>query len=126
MTTHTKTLYELFKALKKKVPYTPDCDQAHDLIDRGIELCQAVSGDESDAAIAFLKSRHSDIKSARVSGVEVESGWLRLRIPINQPLIQQIDWARTKGRKVEITIIHLNDKISVEEFDLNKHFQKKI
>lgn len=126
MTTQIETLHALFRALKNGLPYAPENDAAHDLIDRGIEICQAVSEVETDTALAFLKTRYFDIKTARVTGVGVGKAWLRVGIPINQPLTQQIDWARNKlGLKVEITIYHLtDDEQTVEEFDLTRHFQK--
>jgi hypothetical protein len=126
MTNQIETLHALFRALKNGLPYAPENDAAHDLIDRGIEICQAVSEVETDTALAFLKTRYSDIKTARVSGVLLSEGWLRVGIPARQPLTEQVDWARNKGGAiVEITISHFgSDKVTVQEFAIARYFQK--
>lgn len=108
------------RSLKLKLPFTPECDPAHDLIDRIIELC---SQSAQDKALEFLRARHENVESAYVLQYHVDGKWLAVRIPRHQPFGQQIEWCASKGATlIDVTMkINGSDTLSslTETFNIN-------
>lgn len=98
-----KQIEEAAKSLKLKLPFTPECDPAHDLIERIIELCGSQT---SDRAMDVLRGKIDSVESARVSKYEKSGQWLAVGIPKHQPFLQQIEWCERKGAAtVEVSMV---------------------
>ena len=108
------------KSLKLKLPFTPECDPAHDLIDRIILLCAESA---TDRALDMLRARYDHVESARVLQYEKDGTWLSIGIPKHQPFIQQIEWCERKGvTALDVTMaINGGGKFSnlTETFNIN-------
>ena len=109
--TTLKQIEKAARALKLRLPFSPDCDPAHDLIDRIIDLC---SESAQDAALEFLRARHEGVESAVVAQYLVGESWSAIRIPRHQPFGQQIQWCANKGATLVEVLMHINgsDKLS--------------
>lgn len=102
MSQQLKQIESAARSLKLKLPFTPECDPAHDLIDRIIELC---SQSAQDKALEFLRARHENVESAYVLQYQVDGKWLAVRIPRHQPFGQQIEWCASKGASlIDVTM----------------------
>ena len=116
-----KQIESATRSLKLKLPFTPECDPAHDLIDRIIELCG--QAEPTDRALEMLRARHEGVESACISQYEVSGKWLAVRIPKHQPIGQQIQWCASKGATLmEVTMkINGSGKMStmIETFNIN-------
>ena len=108
------------RSLKLKLPFTPECDPAHDLIDRIIELC---AGQPSDRAMDLIRSKVDDVESARVSQYEKSGQWLAVGIPKHQPFLQQVEWCEHKGAAIiEVSMVIRRDDYfgnRIETFNIN-------
>lgn len=124
MNSQLKEVERLVRKLKLQIPFSPDCDPAHDLIDRIIELCNQSA---QDRALDFLRARYMEVESAAVTAYEVDGKWLRVGIPRRQPLDQQIDWCiNKKAAFLEITMTMNGSAIQseiTETFNIT-HFKK--
>lgn len=109
------------RSLKLKLPFTPECDPAHDLIDRIIELCGASAA--TDPAIGFLEKQHEGLVGASVTQYELKGRWLSVGLPRHQPFGQQVEWCARKGATlIEVTmVIHDSDKQVqlIQTFNIN-------
>jgi hypothetical protein len=110
MSLQLKQIEAAARALKLKLPFTPDCDPAHDLVDRIIHLCSQSA--QVDPALALLEKNHEGVVGASVIRYQLDERWLAVGIPRHQPFGQQIDWCTRKGvANVEIVIeIHTDEK----------------
>lgn len=125
MSTQLKQIESAARALKLKLPFSPECDPAHDLVDRIIDLCSQSA--QVDPALTLLEKEHQGIIGASVWQYEVGSRWLSVGLPRHQPFGQQIDWCARKGATiVDVVIeIHTDDKRTQlhQTFNIN-HFKK--
>lgn len=105
-----KQIESAARALKLKLPFTPECDPAHDLIDRIIELCSQSA--PVHPALALLEQKHEGVVGASVLQYELAGRWLSVGLPRHQPFGQQIEWCARKGATlVDVVIeIHTDDK----------------
>lgn len=124
MNSQIKEIERLVRKLKLQIPFSPDCDPAHDLIDKILEVCHS---DSSSPALDFLRARYMEVESAVVTAYEVDGKWLKVGIPRRQPLDQQIDWCiNKKATCLEITMTMNGSAIQseiVETFSIT-HFKK--
>lgn len=115
-----KQIHDAVRSLKLKLPFTPECDPAHDLIDRIIELCGQSA---QDRALEFLRARHENVESAYVLQYHVDGKWLAVRIPRHQPFGQQVQWCASKGASMVDVTMQINGaaKLSslTETFNIN-------
>lgn len=123
MNLQLKHIESTARALKLKLPFTPECDPAHDLVDRIIELC---SEPAQDTALGFLRARYMEVESAVVTAYEVDGKWMKVGIPRRQPLDQQVAWCiNKKAAMLEITMTMNGSAIQseiVETFNIT-HFK---
>lgn len=121
MSQQLKQIESAARSLKLKLPFTPECDPAHDLIDRIIELCNESA---QDKALEFLRARHENVESAYVLQYHVDGKWLAVRIPRHQPFGQQVEWCASKGASLIDVKMQINGaaKLSslTETFNLNE------
>lgn len=105
-----KQIEKAARALKLRLPFSPDCDPAHDLIDRIIDLCSESA--LVDPALALLEQEHKGVVGASVLQYEIDQRWLSVALPRHQPFGQQIEWCARKGATlVDVVIeIHTDDK----------------
>lgn len=122
MNSQIKEIERLVRKLKLQIPFSPDCDPAHDLIDRIIELCNQSA---QDRALEFLRARNENIESAYILQYHVDGKWLAVRIPRHQPFGQQVEWCASKGASmVDVTmqingaakLSHLTETFSITDF----------
>lgn len=97
-----KQIHDAARSLKLKLPFTPECDPAHDLVDRIILLC---SESAQDKALEFLRSCHENVENAQVTRYDSDGKWLSIGIPKHQPFSQQVEWCGRKGAVlIEVTM----------------------
>ena len=110
MSLQLKKIKSIARSLKLKLPFTPECDPAHDLVDRIIELCSESA--PVDQALALLEKKYEGVVGASVLQYEIDQRWLSVALPRHQPFGQQIEWCARKGATlVDVVIeIHTDDK----------------
>ena len=120
-----KQIESAARSLKLKLPFTLECDPAHDLIDRIIELC-GESAQDSD--LEALRVLHYGVESAYVVQYQVGGRWLAVRIPRHQPFGQQVEWCKGKGAThLEVSMnVNGSEKLTAitEIFNIN-YFSKQ-
>lgn len=125
MSTQLKQIESAARALKLKLPFSPECDPAHDLVDRIIDLCSQSA--QVDPALTLLEKEHEGVVGASVWQYEIAGRWLAVGLPRHQPFGQQIEWCARKGATlVDVVIeIYTDDKRTQlhQTFNIN-HFKK--
>jgi len=119
MSQQLKQIEAAARSLKLKLPFTPECDPAHDLIDRILLLC---ADHETDRAMDYLRARHENVEIARVSQYEKGGAWMAVGIPKHQPFIQQIEWCERKGAtlvEVSMTVNGGKHSTLIETFNIH-------
>lgn len=113
------------RSLKLKLPFTPECDPAHDLIDRIIELCSA--GATADPYLEILEKQYDGVVGASVLQYQLHERWLSVGIPRHQPFGQQVEWCARKGATLidVVTEIQTDDKRTQMHQTFNIHDFKK-
>jgi len=111
MSPQLKQIEAAARSLKLKLPFTPECDPAHDLIDRIIVLCSQ-SAQDTDPALEALCRQHEGVVGASVTRYQLDDRWLAIGIPRHQPFGQQVGWCDRKGAtSIEVVIeIHSDEK----------------